>query len=151
MRKVSVLAASVLLLGAGCAGGATVDANDIDTDVFTLRVPDVVTTEGESGGWRLQNFEGSDDPRAEYPEDAFFIEIREDVSYDDFVASYEEVEKTELAGEEVWMGLNGTLGGETWPHDAYYHEPSGTLIVTYYEDVGGVIAAEIVVQAIEWK
>lgn len=147
-------AGAFVLMGGGCTGEpADVTANDIETSAFLLPIGDEsIIPEPRESGWRIQNFEGSDNPKTNYPDDAFFIEITSGGEKSVLEQAYGELSESSLGlgNKTVLVGEDGPVGGETWPNDVYFHEASGTVITVFAQEEEGIAAAKQLLEAIYW-
>lgn len=155
-KKVSaLLVMGLVLVGGGCSSASVdVTANDIEAEAFLLPIGDEsIIPEPQVDGWRIQNFVGSDDPKAKSASDAYFIEIKSNVTRADFDTNYPKATSSDLGlgNKVVLFGKDGPMGGETWPNDAYYHEASKTMITIYGQTQAGKDAATALLQAIYWN
>lgn len=168
LSTVPLFILSLILIGAGCSqpvpdsssakvsesATTETDVNDIETEVYLLDVDDAYTVSEESYGFRIQNYEGSDDPRMVYADEAFMIEIwnvGEGYGLDDMKEDYGQVTERELDGRTVYFGADGRVGGEQWMHEAYFDDQSDTLMVIYANALPGNELGQAVVAALQWK
>lgn len=155
MKKLTPLVAIMLFAGAGCSTSSSTGSS-ITTDAFTFTVPaDIEKTELDfAGGYRLQNYDDSIDPNL-YPDNAFYVDLEtNNYTMDDFTAVYPNVAESYLGvgDEPMTLAYEYASGDEVFTlEDAYFHEPTGTLITIHYFTTIGLQAAETLLEGITWK
>lgn len=107
----------------------------------------------EGSRLRIQNFEGQDDPRFDYADDAFFIEITnvENDMSEEFRGDHGQVDEAALAGEPVLKGTERAVGGESWPGHSYLNTERGVYIRVSYLHPEASVIAEAILSHLSWE
>lgn len=147
MKKLLFGALAVLALGAGCSGGASADPNNIDAANYSLSVPDSVAVTETANGYNMQNFVDGADLVA----NSYYITIEDGMDLPTFMDYYPDATETTLGDAAVWSAVGYDSGDDIWTEDAYYNDATSTIIVEHYTEPQGIVLAELLVGAINWK